>query len=197
MGTAGHVDHGKTSLIKALTGIDGDTHKEEKKRGITINLGFSHLDLDDKISLGIVDVPGHKDFVKTMIAGAHGIDFVLLVIAADSGIMPQTREHFNIIKMLGIKHGLIALNKSDLVDDETIELAKLEIMEFVDNSTLEHAPPIVPVSATTGFGLEVLKSVIKRVAEKVDTKTTTNQFRMYVDRISMLRVLASLLPDRC
>ncbi|HNY59600.1 MAG TPA: selenocysteine-specific translation elongation factor [Bacteroidales bacterium] len=182
MGTAGHVDHGKTSLIKALTGIDGDTHKEEKKRGITINLGFSHLDLDDKISLGIVDVPGHKDFVKTMIAGAHGIDFVLLVIAADSGIMPQTREHFNIIKMLGIKHGLIALNKSDLVDDETIELAKLEIMEFVDNSTLEHAP-IVPVSATTGFGLEALKSVIKRVAEKVDTKTTTNQFRMYVDRI--------------
>src|SRR5210317_2051716 len=118
IGTAGHVDHGKTALIKALTGIDCDTHKEEKDRGITINLGFSHLDLPDGESIGIVDVPGHKDFIKTMVAGAHGIDIVMLVIAADSGIMPQTREHLRIVEMLGVNKGIIALTKTDLVDEE-------------------------------------------------------------------------------
>ena len=117
MGTAGHVDHGKTALIKALTNIDCDTHKEEKRRGITINLGFAHLDLPTGDSVGIVDVPGHKDFVHTMVGGASGIDFVLMVIAADSGVMPQTREHLQIMKVLGVKHGLIALTKIDLVDD--------------------------------------------------------------------------------
>jgi len=126
MGTAGHVDHGKTALIKALTDIECDTHKEEKERGITINLGFSHLDLPSGESIGIVDVPGHKDFIKTMVAGAFGIDIVLLVIAADSGVMPQTIEHLNIIKMLGIKNAIVALNKADLVDEDTLELGWLD-----------------------------------------------------------------------
>ena len=114
MGTAGHIDHGKTALIKALTNIDCDTHKEEKKRGITINLGFSHIDLPSGNSVGIIDVPGHKDFINTMVSGAIGIDFVLLVIAADSGIMPQTTEHLNIIKSLGITKGIVAITKTDL-----------------------------------------------------------------------------------
>ena len=127
IGTAGHVDHGKTALIKALTNIDCDTHKEEKERGITINLGFSHLTLPTGESLGIVDVPGHKDFIKTMVAGAYGIDIVLLVVAADSGIMPQTVEHLKIIEMLGVKNGIVVLNKADLVDEEMLELAELEI----------------------------------------------------------------------
>lgn len=186
MGTAGHVDHGKTSLIRALTGIDCDTHKEEKERGITINLGFAHLELTDDLSLGIVDVPGHKDFIKTMVAGVHGIDFVLLVIAADSGIMPQTREHFNIIKMLGVKHGLIALNKADLADDDMIELAKLEIMEFVEGSALENAP-IVPVSSITGLGIAELRQEITKVAASISEKSHSTLFRMYIDRIFNLR----------
>lgn len=186
MGTAGHVDHGKTSLIRALTGIDCDTHKEEKERGITINLGFAHLELSEELSLGIVDVPGHKDFIKTMVAGAHGIDFVLLVIAADSGIMPQTREHFNIIKMLGVKHGLIALNKADLADEEMIELAKLEIMEFVEGSALENSP-IVPVSSINGQGLTELRQEITKVAASIHEKSHSTLFRMYIDRIFNLR----------
>jgi len=128
MGTAGHVDHGKTSLIKALTQIDCDTHKEEKARGITINLGFAHIDLPSGNSIGIIDVPGHKDFINTMVGGACGIDFVLMVIAADSGVMPQTKEHFNIIRALKVKKAIIALNKIDLVDEDIAELAKLEIM---------------------------------------------------------------------
>lgn len=186
MGTAGHVDHGKTALIRSLTGIDCDTHKEEKERGITINLGFAHLELTEEFSLGIVDVPGHKDFIKTMVAGAHGIDFVLLVIAADSGIMPQTREHFNIIRMLGVKHGIIALNKSDLVDDEMIELAKLEVMEFIEGSPLENAP-IVAVSSLTGFGMELLKQEISKLAAKIQEKSHAAIFRMYIDRIFNVR----------
>lgn len=186
MGTAGHVDHGKTALIRALTGIECDTHKEEKERGITINLGFAHLELSEELSLGIVDVPGHKDFVKTMVAGAYGIDFVLLVIAADSGIMPQTKEHFNIIRMLGIKHGLVALNKSDLVDDEMIELAKLEIMEFLEDSPMEHAP-IVAVSSITGEGIDTLKTEIKKIARSIPEKSHAAVFRMYIDRIFNIR----------
>ena len=182
MGTAGHVDHGKTTLIRALTGIDCDTHKEEKARGITINLGFAHLELSDDISLGIVDVPGHKDFIKTMVAGVYGIDFVLLVVAADSGIMPQTREHFNIMRVLGIRHGIVALTKSDLADEEMREMAKLEIMEFLDHTPLADAP-IVEVSATTMQGIDKLKEEMLRMAQKVDEKPVANIFRMYIDRI--------------
>jgi selenocysteine-specific elongation factor len=129
MGTAGHVDHGKTSLIKALTQIDCDTHPEEKKRGITIHLGFAHLELGDGQSIGIVDVPGHKDFIHTMVGGASGIDFVLLVIAADSGVMPQTREHLHVMRILGLRHGIVALTKADLVDEELMELCRDDVRE--------------------------------------------------------------------
>jgi selenocysteine-specific elongation factor len=182
MGTAGHVDHGKTSLIKALTGIDCDTHTEEKERGITINLGFAHLYLHDGTSIGIVDVPGHKDFIKTMVSGASGIDFVLLVIAADSGVMPQTREHFNIMRMLGVSGGIIALNKADLVDEDMLELAKLEIMEFTEGTILEDAP-VVAVSSHTGSGLDQLKAEIVNATAIIPERSHSNDFRLYIDRI--------------
>lgn len=182
IGTAGHVDHGKTALIIALTGIDCDTHKEEKERGITINLGFSHITLPTGESLGIVDVPGHKDFIKTMVAGAYGIDMVLLVIAADSGIMPQTAEHLKIIEMLGVKHGIVVLNKTDLVDDEMLELAQLEIGEFLEGTGLQNAP-VVPVSSLRGDGIDLLVAKITEVIPKVHEREKKDHFRMYIDRI--------------
>jgi selenocysteine-specific elongation factor len=183
MGTAGHVDHGKTALIKALTNIDCDTHKEEKRRGITINLGFAHLDLPGGDSIGIVDVPGHKDFVHTMVGGASGIDFVLMVIAADSGVMPQTREHLQIMNVLGVKHGLIALTKIDLADDpELLELAKADIRELIAGTFLENSP-MVHVSIKTGEGLEILKEEISRIMTRVEEKSARGIFRLFVDRI--------------
>ena len=182
LGTAGHVDHGKTALIKALTDIDCDTHKEEKERGITINLGFSHLDLPTGESFGIVDVPGHKDFIKTMVAGAYGIDLVLLVVAADSGIMPQTREHLQIIEMLGIEHGIVVLTKADIVDDETLELAELEIIEFLEGTKLQDIP-VIPVSSVTGKGIPELLEALKSTFPKVRGKKHADRFRMYIDRI--------------
>ena len=136
MGTAGHVDHGKTALIKALTNIDCDTHPEERKRGITINLGFAHLDLTEDIKIGIVDVPGHKDFVNTMVAGASGIDIVLLVIAANSGIMPQTVEHLKIMELLGINKGLVVITKTDLVEKDFLDMMKVEVRKFLSNTFL-------------------------------------------------------------
>lgn len=183
MGTAGHVDHGKTALIKSLTNIDCDTHKEEKRRGITINLGFAHLDLPGGDSVGIIDVPGHKDFVHTMVGGASGIDFVLMVIAADSGVMPQTREHLQIMKVLGVKHGLIALTKIDLIDDpELLELAKTDIRELTAGTFLENSP-MVPVSVKTGEGLEILKEEIARIITRVEERSADGIFRIFVDRI--------------
>lgn len=182
MGTAGHVDHGKTALVKALTQIDCDTHKEEKARGITIHLGFAHLDLGDGQTLGIVDVPGHKDFIHTMVGGASGIDFVLLVIAADSGIMPQTREHLNIMKILGLRHGIIALTKADLVDAEWLEIVRDEVRELVQGSFLENAP-LLEVSAKTGQGLEALQESIRAIAGRIDAKPADGVFRLFVDRI--------------
>src|SRR3984893_4295245 len=151
LGTAGHIDHGKTSLVKALTGIDCDRLPEEKARGITIDIGFARLDLPP-YQIGIVDVPGHERFVKNMLAGATGIDLAVLVIAADDSIMPQTREHLEILRLLGLKHGLIALTKCDLVDDTTREVVELEIRELVQREFLEHAP-IVRTSAHTGEGI--------------------------------------------
>src|SRR5437879_5922553 len=139
LGTAGHIDHGKTSLVKALTGIDCDRLPEEKARGITIDIGFAHLDLGG-YRLGIVDVPGHERFVKNMLAGATGIDLALLVVAADDSVMPQTREHLEILKLLGIRHGLVALTKADLVDDTTREVVGLEVRELVRDSFLADAP---------------------------------------------------------
>lgn len=182
IGTAGHVDHGKTTLVRALTGIDCDTHKEEKERGITINLGFAHIDLPSGQSFGIVDVPGHKDFIRTMVAGAYGIDMFLLVIAADSGVMPQTAEHIKIIRMLGVKHGVVALTKTDLVDEEIMELVQMEIAEFLEESGIGDAP-IIGVSAVTGKGLEELKSAIATSSLKVKEKELRANFRMYIDRL--------------
>src|SRR5437763_4699459 len=151
LGTAGHIDHGKTSLVKALTGIDCDRLPEEKARGITIDIGFASLDLGD-FRLGIVDVPGHERFIKNMLAGATGVDLAVLVVAADDSVMPQTREHLEILKLLGLHHGVIALTKADLVDETTREVVAMEIRELVQGSFLAEAP-IVPTSAVTGMGL--------------------------------------------
>src|SRR5258707_1665914 len=155
IGTAGHIDHGKSSLVLALTGTDPDRLKEEKARGITIDLGFAHARVGD-VDLAFVDVPGHERFVKNMLAGAGGIDAVLLVIAADESVMPQTREHFAICRLLQVPSGLIALTKSDLVDADTLELARLDARELTAGSVLA-AAPIVAVSSKTGDGLEALK----------------------------------------
>lgn len=192
MGTAGHVDHGKTSLIKALTNIDCDTHKEEKERGITINLGFSHIDLPSGNSLGIIDVPGHKDFINTMVGGACGIDFVLLVIAADSGVMPQTIEHFNIIRALKVKKAIIVLNKIDLVDEELAELAKMEIMEWLEDTEFKDSP-IVGVSSTSGQGLDELIKEIDLLIPHLSDKKQDNFFRMFVDRIFTVKGMGSVV----
>ena len=155
VGTAGHIDHGKSALVEALTGTHPDRLEEEKRRGITIDLGFAFLALEG-VRLGFVDVPGHERFVRNMLAGAGGIDVLLLVVAADESIKPQTREHFDICRLLGVRRGLIALTKSDLVDADTLGLVQLEVEEFVRGSFLDGAP-IVPVSARTGAGLDRLK----------------------------------------
>ncbi len=192
IGTAGHIDHGKTSLIKMLTGIDCDTHKQEKERGITINLGFSHIDLPSGESAGIIDVPGHKDFINTMVGGASGIDLVLLVIAADSGIMPQTIEHINIITSLGITKGVVALTKCDLVDEELIEMASQEISEYLENTSLKGIP-IVGVSAQTGDGKDEL---IRIIDETVNMHTESDRgklFRMYIDRIFTVKGMGTVV----
>src|SRR5438046_1216910 len=158
VGTAGHIDHGKTALVKVLTGIDADRLKEEKQRGITIDIGFADLAIGD-FQLGFVDVPGHERFVKNMLAGAHGIDLVMLVVAADESVMPQTREHFDICRLLHVKSGLIALTKSDLADADMLELARLEVRELVAGSFLDGAP-IVPVSVRHGDGLDAFRATL-------------------------------------
>jgi selenocysteine-specific elongation factor len=180
LGTAGHIDHGKTSLVKALTGIDCDRLPEEKARGITIDIGFATLQVDG-FHLGIVDVPGHERFIKNMLAGATGIDLALLVIAADDSIMPQTREHLEILKLLGLRHGVIALTKCDLVDETTREVVELEIRELVQGSFLENAA-IVRTSAQTGDGMAELKAAVAAACRQVDVRTGTEWFRMAIDR---------------
>src|SRR5207237_2765914 len=163
VGTAGHIEHGKTALVKALTGIDTDRLEEEKRRGITIDLGFAHLELKasngEPLRLGFVDVPGHERFVRNMLAGVGGIDLVLLVIAADESIKPQTREHFDICRLLRIPAGVIAITKADLVDPDLVELVRMEAEEFVRGSFLEDAP-VVPVSAVSGQGLGELRAAL-------------------------------------
>ena len=163
LGTAGHIDHGKTSLIKAMTGIDTDRLKEEKERGITIELGFASLDLPGGRHLGIVDVPGHEKFVKNMVAGATGIDIVVMVIAADEGVMLQTREHMEICTLLGVRHGLIVMTKTDLVEEEWLELALEDIREFSQGTFLENSP-ILPISSVTGEGIPELITKIGRAS---------------------------------
>jgi selenocysteine-specific elongation factor len=180
VGTAGHIDHGKSTLVEALTGTNPDRLEEEKRRGITIDLGFAFLDLGD-VRLGFVDVPGHERFVRNMLAGVGGIDLVVLVIATDESIKPQTREHFDICRLLGIPRGIVAITKSDLVDSDVLGLVRLEIEEFVRGSFLESAP-IVPVSATTGAGLDALKNELLRVAQAVPVKDAKRHFRLPIDR---------------
>ncbi len=160
LGTAGHIDHGKSAIVKALTGIDPDRLKEEKERGITIDLGFANIKYPDLI-VGIVDVPGHERLIRNMLAGVGGIDIVMLVVAADEGVMPQTKEHMAICDLLQIKSGLIALNKVDLVDEETLEFAKEDIKEAVKGTFLENAQ-IIPISAKTGYNIELLKEKNQR-----------------------------------
>jgi selenocysteine-specific elongation factor len=181
VGTAGHIDHGKTALVKALTGIDADRLEEEKRRGITIDIGFAHLQLTPELRLGFVDVPGHERFVKNMLAGVGGIDLVLFVIAADESIKPQTREHFDICRLLGIPKGIVALTKADLVDQDILGLVRLEIEEFVAGSFLEGAP-IVALSSITGEGLDELRRELQQVASTVPEKSASGHFRLSLDR---------------
>ncbi|PYS67560.1 MAG: selenocysteine-specific translation elongation factor, partial [Acidobacteria bacterium] len=180
VGTAGHIDHGKSALVRVLTGTDPDRLPEEKKRGITIDLGFADLELGD-LRIGFVDVPGHERFVKNMLAGAHGIDVLALVIASDEGVMPQTREHFDICKLLGVKQGIIVLTKQDLVDAEMLSLVEEEARELVKGSFLETAP-IVALSSRTGAGLEGLKGNLKQVAAKVPARSSDYVTRLPIDR---------------
>src|SRR5260370_27093211 len=169
LGTAGNIEPGKTSLVMALTGIDCDRLPEEKARGITIDIGFAILDLGE-YRLGIVDVPGHERFVRNMLAGATGIDLALLVVAADDSIMPQTREHLEILRLLGLRHGLIALTKTDLVDDTTREVAELEIRDLVQGTFLADAP-LIPTSAHTGAGIAELKSAIAERCRQIEERS--------------------------
>src|SRR5438105_940206 len=199
VGTAGHIDHGKTALVKALTGIDADRLAEEKRRGITIDIGFAHLELEvpsteyrgpsdrpERLRIGFVDVPGHERFVRNMLAGVGGIDLVLLVIAADEAIKPQTREHFDIARLLAIKRGLVALTKSDLVDRETLDVVRLEVEAFLRGSFLEGAP-IVPVSSLRGAGLDDLKRELARAAAAVAPRDATATFRLPIDRVFTMK----------
>ncbi|MFO7728326.1 MAG: selenocysteine-specific translation elongation factor, partial [Desulfonatronovibrio sp.] len=186
MGTAGHIDHGKTTLIKALTGIECDRLIEEKKRGITIELGFAFLDLKKDFRLGIIDVPGHERFVKNMVSGASGIDFVLLVIAADEGVMPQTREHLDICTLLGIETGMVALTKTDMVDDEWLELVTEDVSDYLQNTFLADTP-IIPVSAHTGSGIDLLRSHLAEIAASFKPHRRSDLFRLPIDRVFTMR----------
>ena len=182
IGTAGHIDHGKTTLIGALTGEDTDRLAEEKDRGISIELGFTDLEIDDDLKLGIIDVPGHEKFVKNMLAGAGGVDLALLVIAADEGIMAQTREHLAILDLLNVEHGLVALTKEDKVEDEWLELVIEDTREKLEGTFLEDAP-IVPVSGVKGTGLDRLKDEIKEIVGRIPTKDSEDNIYYPIDRV--------------
>ncbi|MCL5021793.1 MAG: selenocysteine-specific translation elongation factor [Nitrospirae bacterium] len=192
LGTAGHIDHGKSSLVKALTGIDPDRLKEEKERGITIDLGFADLTYPDGLTVGIVDVPGHERLVRNMLAGAGGIDLVLLVIAADEGIMPQSREHLAICNLLKIKSGLIAVTKADLAEKEWLDLVTDEVKGFVKGTFLEGAE-VIPVSAKTGFNLDLLKETIREIALKVEPKPVREIFRLPIDRVFTMKGFGTVI----
>jgi selenocysteine-specific elongation factor len=198
IGTAGHIDHGKTALVKALTGIDADRLEEEKRRGITIDLGFAHLELaapgGEKLRLGFIDVPGHERFVRNMLAGVGGMDLVLLVIAADESIKPQTREHFEICRLLSIPRGITVLTKADLVDEETLNVVRLEVEDFVRGSFLDRArSPIVAVSALRGSGLDDLKREIARLAAEVPARDTEALLRLPIDRVFSMKGFGAVI----
>jgi selenocysteine-specific elongation factor len=180
VGTAGHIDHGKSALVRALTGVDPDRLPEEKRRGITIDLGFADLELDD-LRIGFVDVPGHERFVKNMLAGAHGIDLLALVIAADEGVMPQTREHFDICRLLGVSNGLVVITKTDLVDEEMLVLVEDDARELIAGSFLENAP-LVSVSSRTGAGMDELKSQLVDLGKRVPPRSKDYTTRLPIDR---------------
>ncbi|MEJ7808799.1 MAG: selenocysteine-specific translation elongation factor [Gemmatimonadaceae bacterium] len=186
LGTAGHVDHGKTALVRALTGVDTDRLAEEKRRGITIDLGFAPLRIDDDLTIGVVDVPGHEAFVRNMLAGATGVDLALLVVAADEGVMPQTREHLAILRLLGVRGGVIALTKTDLVDAEWLGLVREELDELVAGTPLEGAPA-VGTSVVTGDGIAALREAITRVARAAPSRQPDDLFRLPVDRSFTVR----------
>jgi|ERR1051326_2513389 selenocysteine-specific elongation factor len=185
VGTAGHIDHGKTALVRALTGIDADRLPEEKRRGITIDIGFADLDLGD-VQIGFVDVPGHERFVKNMLAGAHGIDLVALIVAADESVMPQTREHFDICRLLGVKQGLVVITKKDMVDEELLQLVQAETADLVAGSFLARAP-MVAVSSRTGENIEVLKTTLHRLGLQVPNRSSEFVTRLPIDRAFTMR----------
>src|SRR5450631_4854445 len=192
VGTAGHIDHGKTALVKALTGIDADRLAEEKRRGITIDLGFAHMDLlsanGEPLHLGFVDVPGHERFVRNMLAGVGGIDLVLLVIAADESIKPQTREHFDICRLLSVRRGIVVLTKSDLVDSETLDVTRLEVEDFLRNSFLDPAHlSIVAVSSLTGAGLDDLTQALVKNAAEITARDSSALARLPIDRVFTMK----------
>src|SRR4030065_1491840 len=193
LGTAGHVDHGKTALIKALTGIDTDRLKEEKERGITIELGFASLNLPSGRTLGIVDVPGHEKFIKHMVSGAAGIDLVMMVIAADESIMPQTKEHLHICSLLGISRGIVSLTKTDLAEKDWLELVKSEINEFLRGTFLEGAP-IVPVSALKKEGLTDLIAALESTVNNIPEKADCGILRLPIDRVFTKKGIAYGAP---
>jgi selenocysteine-specific elongation factor len=192
LGTAGHIDHGKTSLIKAVTGTDTDRLKEEKERGITIELGFAALDLPSGQHLGIVDVPGHEKFVKNMVAGATGIDIVVMIIAADEGVMPQTREHMDICTLLGVKYGMVAVTKIDMVDEEWLELALEDIRDFVKGTFLEDAP-VAAVSSTTGKGIPEFIKMLDELAAKIPERPPSDLFRLPIDRVFTMKGFGTVI----
>ena len=192
LGTAGHIDHGKTSLIKALTGIDTDRLKEEKERGITIELGFAHLELPGGKLLGIVDVPGHEKFIKNMVAGATGIDLVALVIAADEGVMPQTREHLDICELLKIQHGLIIMTKIDMVDSDWLELVREDITEYMAATFLADAP-IIEVSSATGEGLKELIQILDKLVQNIPERDLGHFFRLPIDRVFSMKGFGTVI----
>jgi len=196
IGTAGHIDHGKTTLVKALTGIDCDRLKEEKERGITTELGFAHYKFGDDLMIGIVDVPGHEKFVRHMVAGAWGIDMALLIVAADEGVMPQTREHVDICELLGITRGIVAVTKKDLVDDDMVELVKEDIEDFLKGRALEGSP-VIPVSSTTGENIDLLREAIQNTAHGIDERSKEGIFRLPVDRVFTIKGLGTIITGTC
>jgi len=196
IGTAGHIDHGKTTLIKAITGIDCDRLKEEKDRGITTELGFAHYKFGNDLLLGIVDVPGHEKFIRHMVAGAWGIDMVLLIVAADEGVMPQTREHIDICELLGLSKGIVVITKKDLVDDDMVELVTEDVQDLLKGRLLEGAT-IIPVSSTTGENLEQLKNTIKEIAAEMQERSGRGIFRLPVDRVFTLKGLGTIVTGTC
>ncbi|MFW6147900.1 MAG: selenocysteine-specific translation elongation factor [Thermodesulfobacteriota bacterium] len=186
LGTAGHIDHGKTALVRALTGIDTDRLKEEKRRGITIELGFAHLVLPSGVTLGIVDVPGHERFVKNMVVGATGIDLVALIVAADEGVMPQTREHLEICKLLNINYGFVVITKIDLVDADWLSLVRDDVSSFLEGTFLENAP-VVEVSSETGQGIEKVVTILEELTRNIPERPMGTLFRLPIDRVFTMK----------